>query len=84
MFFEFIITCTDNLFIICLMKISPDHDVTASTNTLPIMVKRDRCVALCVPANIYILNKFLYNSYTVEIEEILKAIEFRISRGLIA
>lgn len=84
MLFEFVITCTKNLFIIFLIKTIPDYDVTASTNTLPIMMKCDRCVALCVPVNTYIFNRFLYNSYTVEIKEMLKAIAFRISRGLIA
>jgi len=83
LFFEFVITCTENLFIIFLIKTAPDYYVTASTNTLPIMMKRDRCVALCVPANTYIFNRLLYNSHTVGIKEMLKAIAFRISRGLI-
>lgn len=84
MFFEFVITCTENLFIMFLIKTAPDYDGTASTNTLPIMMKHDRCVALCVSANTYIFNRSLYNSYAVEIKEILKAIAFQISRGLIA
>lgn len=84
MFFEFVITCTGNRFIIFLIKTAPDYEGTASTNTFAnYMMKRDRCVALCVPANTYIFNRLLYNSHTVEIKEILKAIAFRISRGLI-